>query len=86
MSSSPELDGPEFRPQPAENAEGQLASAVERLREIAALKGTSKRQRVNSELAISWLLAHGYALWPGGYIPGVGFEDSDAAASRRQTG
>jgi hypothetical protein len=54
-----------------------LKSAVERLREIAALKGTSKRQRVNSELAISWLLAHGYALTDGGYLPGKGFVDNE---------
>ena len=60
-----------------EEAPRLLNSAVERLREIAALKGTSKRQRVNSELAISWLLAHGYPLTDGGYLPGKGFVDNE---------
>jgi hypothetical protein len=61
----------------------ELDSAIERLREIAALKGTSKRQRVNSELALNWLISHGYAREPGGYVDGIGFEDSVAAAERR---
>jgi hypothetical protein len=56
--------------------ETRLESAVDRLREIAAMKTVSKRQRVNSELAINWLTSHGYALEEGGYRPGVGFEES----------
>lgn len=62
-------------------AQSSLDSAIERLREIAALKGSSKRQRVNSELAISWLLAHGYALEEGGYVPGKGFENTQESKS-----
>lgn len=46
-----------------------LASAVDCLREIAAL---SRRQA--SELAKNWLVAHGYARMADGYIPGKGFE------------
>jgi hypothetical protein len=53
----------------------ELASAVEALRDIAAIKGMSKRQRANSERAITWLYAHGYPLEPGGYVPGVGFTE-----------
>lgn len=51
-----------------------LDSAIEVLREIAALKGTSKRQRVNSELAIDWLQRHGIPLEADGYVPGKGFD------------
>jgi|HubBroStandDraft_4_1064222.scaffolds.fasta_scaffold03931_16 hypothetical protein len=53
----------------------ELESAIEALRDIAALKSTSKRQRVNSERAITWLYAHGHPLEPGGYVPGVGFTE-----------
>jgi hypothetical protein len=63
--------------------EVQLASAVDRLREIAAMKTVSKRQRVNSELAINWLTSHGYALEEGRYRAGVGFKE-DNILLRRQ--
>jgi len=53
----------------------ELHSAVEALREIAAMRGTSKRQKVNCERAITWLYAHGYALEDGGYLPGKGFTE-----------
>lgn len=64
--------------------ERDLRSALERLREIAALAGTTKRKQAGCELAASWLYAHGYALWEGGYVPGVGFEDGAPALLRRQ--
>jgi hypothetical protein len=48
----------------------ELHSAIQCLREIAALRGTSKCQK----RAINWLYTHGYALQDGGYIPGKGFE------------
>ncbi|HWX31177.1 MAG TPA: hypothetical protein VNZ53_27530 [Steroidobacteraceae bacterium] len=54
-----------------------LAAAVERLREIAALAGTTKRKQAGCELAASWLYAHGYPLVSGGYLSGVGFVDED---------
>lgn len=50
-----------------------LASAVNALREVAALKGTSKRQGKNSEIAANWLIQHGYPLEEDGYLPGKGF-------------
>jgi hypothetical protein len=53
----------------------QLESALEALRDIAVMRNSSKRQRVNSERAITWLFAHGYPLEPGGYVPGVGFTE-----------
>lgn len=59
-------------------------SAIERLREIATLAGTTKRKQAGCEMAASWLYAHGYALWEGGYVPGVGFEDGAPALARRQ--
>jgi hypothetical protein len=52
-----------------------LESALEALRDIAVMRNSSKRQRVNSERAITWLFAHGYPLEPGGYVPGVGFTE-----------
>lgn len=58
-----------------ERLKAELASAVNALQEIAALHGTSKRQKHNSEAAISWLAAHGYPREPGGYVPGKGFRD-----------
>lgn len=61
-----------------------LESAIDCLRDIAAIKGTSKRQRANSEIAANWLRTHGYAVEPGGYIPGVGYEDATPALLRRQ--
>lgn len=60
-----------------------LMSAVETFRDIAAIKGTSKRQKANSEIAANWLRAHGFALEDGGYIPGVGVVE-DNALLRRQ--
>jgi hypothetical protein len=63
--------------------EKERDSMLERLREIAALAGTTKRKQAGCELAATWLYAHGYALWDGGYIPGLGFEDSAAAMKRR---
>jgi hypothetical protein len=52
-----------------------LDSAIEALRDIAAMKTVSKRQRINSERAVTWLTAHGYPLEAGGYVPGVGFKE-----------
>lgn len=46
-----------------------LESAVDCLRDIAAMS-----RKVGSETARNWLIAHGYALEDGGYIPGMGFE------------
>jgi hypothetical protein len=57
--------------------QSELHAAIEALRDIAALRVMSKRQRVISERAITWLSAHGYALEEGGYIPGVGFKDKE---------
>jgi len=45
-----------------------LISAVDALRDIAAMS-----KKVGSETAANWLLAHGFALTDGGYIPGRGF-------------
>ena len=59
-------------------------SALERLREIAALAGTTKRKQAGCEMAVSWLYAHGYTRGKGGYVPGVGFEDGAPALLRRQ--
>jgi hypothetical protein len=53
----------------------EIESAVEALRDIASFKTMSKRQRLNSERAITWLFAHGYPLEPGGYVPGIGFTE-----------
>jgi hypothetical protein len=61
----------------------ELMSAVEALRDIASFKGLSKRQRINSERAITWLYAHGYPLEPGGYVPGKGFCDTDLDTAAR---
>jgi hypothetical protein len=61
-----------------------LESAVQRLRDIAALADTTKRKQAGCELAQNWLWAHGYANEPDGYVPGVGFEDSAPALARRQ--
>lgn len=41
-----------------------LESAVDCLRDIAAMS-----RKVGSETARNWLIAHGYALEDGGYIP-----------------
>jgi hypothetical protein len=64
--------------------ERERDSMLERLREIAALAGTTKRKQAGCELAATWLYAHGYGLVEGGYIPGVGFGDSAVALLRRQ--
>jgi hypothetical protein len=61
----------------------RLDCAIECIRDIAAMRTMSKRQRIISERAITWLRAHGYPEEPGGYIPGVGFDDSAEAARRR---
>jgi hypothetical protein len=57
--------------------ERELASALECIRDIASMRTMSKRQRIISERAITWLRAHGYPEEPGGYIPGVGFTDEE---------
>jgi len=62
----------------AEELRAELESAVECLREIARLKTVSKRQRINCELAITWLTARGYPLEPDGYVPGVGFKGASS--------
>ncbi len=52
-----------------------LDSAIETMRDIASLAGTSKRQRHNSDIAKNWLLQHGIPLEAGGYVPGKGFTE-----------
>lgn len=73
MTSNPKLTTP------LTEARQELVSAIICLQEIAALKGTSKRQKVNCELAISWLTRHGYPLESNAYVPGKGFRDADNA-------
>ena len=60
------------------------ASAVECLRDIAALAGTTKRKQAGCEQAATWLYAHRYPLEPGGYVPGQGFNDEDAPSILRR--
>lgn len=66
------------------NVQAQLNSALDCLRDIASLAGSTSRKQAGCEMASNWLYAHGYAKEPGGYIPGVGFEDSVPALLRRQ--
>jgi hypothetical protein len=65
---------------------GVLDSARMRERDRIVFKA-AKRAGIplaNSEIAANWLRTHGYALEPGGYIPGVGYEDGTPALLRRQ--
>lgn len=57
-------------------------SAVQCLREIAALMGSKTARRkvkeAGCDIAANWLLRHGLPLEPGGYVPGRGFVDTDS--------
>lgn len=53
----------------AATVQKKLTSAVEALRDIAAMG-----KKAGSESAKNWLLSHGYALEEGRYVPGKGFE------------
>jgi len=50
------------------SAQQQLTSAVECLRDIAAMG-----RKAGSESAKNWLYQHGYPLEGGGYVPGRGY-------------
>lgn len=51
--------------------EPTLESAVQCLREIADMG-----RKAGSETAKNWLIVHGLAREPGGYVPGKGFEET----------
>lgn len=57
-----------------------LDSAVDCLRDIAALMGSKTARRkvkeAGCDIAAHWLIRHGYPLEDGGYLPGKGFADN----------
>lgn len=53
-----------------EEQSAELSSAIECLRDIAAMG-----KKAGSETARNWLIANGHAREEGGYVPGKGFEE-----------
>jgi hypothetical protein len=59
---------PTHEPAPRDLWQEEFDSAIQCLREIAAMN-----RKAGSETAQHWLLQHGYPIEEGGYIPGRGF-------------